>query len=184
MSQYIRSYIPGATYFFTLVAYERRKIFCERDFLQAFRHSIKRVQQQEPFEILAWVQLPDHLHCIWQIPDDEANYSRRWSKIKRFTTQACPQYQLPIEDLDYSKVKRKERGLWQRRFFEHQIRDEADFIRCIDYLHYNPVKHGLVSRVRDWPYSSFHKFVKEGIYPMDWGTYVVDYSEDFLRILE
>lgn len=118
------------------------------------------------------------------MPTDDANYSRRWSKIKRFTTQACPQYQLPIEDLGYSKVKRNERGLWQRRFFEHRIKDEADFVRCLDYLHYNPVKHELVSRVRDWPYSSFHRLVKEGTYPVDWGGDVVDFSKDFVRVLE
>ena len=90
MSQYIRSYTKGATYFFTLVSYNRRNILCEDDFLQAFRNTIKQVQQQYPFEIIAWVQLPDHLHCIWRMPTDEANYSMRWSQIKRLTTQACP----------------------------------------------------------------------------------------------
>ncbi len=117
MSQYIRSHTKGATYFFTLVSYNRRNILCEDDFLQAFRNTIKQVQQQYPFEIIAWVQLPDHLHCIWRMPTNDANYSMRWSQIKRLTTQACPQYHLPIDDLSRSKVKRNERGIWQRRFY-------------------------------------------------------------------
>ena len=91
---------------------------------------------------------------------------------------------MSIEDLGYSKVKRNERGLWQRRFFEHRIKDEADFVRCMDYLHYNPVKHELVSRVQDWPYSSFHRLVKEGTYLIDWGGDMVDFPKDFVRGLE
>jgi len=184
MSQYIRSYTTGAHYFFTLVSHNRRRILCEDDFLQAFRNSIKKVQQQYPFEIVAWVQLPDHLHCIWKMPKNDADYSMRWSQIKRLTTQACPQYHLPIDELSHSKVKRKERGVWQRRFFEHQIRDEADFIKHTDYLHYNPVKHGLVERVLDWPYSSFHRYVEEGAYLVSWGENLIGFSENFAKQLE
>jgi len=110
MSHYIRSYTKGATYFFTLVSYNRRRIFCEDDFLQAFKKIIRQVQQQYPFEIIAWVQLPEHLHCIWRMPANDANYSMRWSQIKRLTTQAFPQYYLPLNELSYSKVKRNERG--------------------------------------------------------------------------
>lgn len=184
MSQYIRSYTEGATYFFTLVSYNRRKIMCEDDFLQAFRNSIKQVQQKYPFEIVAWVQLPDHLHCIWKMPTNDADYSMRWSQIKRLTTQACPQYHLPIDELSYSKEKRKERGVWQRRFFEYQIRDEADFIKHMDYLHYNPVKHGWVERVLDWQYSSFHRYVKKGVYLASWGESLIGFSAGFADRLE
>lgn len=184
MSQYIRSYTNGATYFFTLVSYNRRRIFCEDDFLQAFKKSIKQVQQQYPFEIIAWVQLPDHLHCIWKMPENDANYSMRWSQIKRLTTQACPRYHLPIDDLSRSKVKRKERGIWQRRFYEHEIKDEADFIKYMDYLHYNPFKHGLVGKVSEWPYSSFHRYVKQGLYMEDWGNNSMDFTENFSDRLE
>lgn len=184
MSKYIRSYTEGATYFFTLVSYNRRKLFCEDDFLKALKNSIRRVQQQYPFEIIAWVQLPDHLHCIWQMPENDADYSMRWSQIKRLTTQACPHYHLRLEDLDYSKVKRNERGIWQRRFSEHQINSEADFIKHMDYIHYNSVKHGLVKRVLDWPYSSFHRYVGNGFYAEDWGSDSIEFSDDFSDGLE
>ena len=184
MSQYIRSYTKGATYFFTLVSYNRRKILCEDDFLQAFKKSIKQVQQQYPFEIIAWVQLPDHLHCIWKMPENDVNYSMRWSQIKRLTTQACPQYHLTKDELSYSKIKRHERGIWQRRFFEHQIKDEADFVRHMDYLHYNPVKHGLAERPLDWPHSSFHRYVNQGYYAEDWGGGSIDFSKHFSDKLE
>ena len=184
MSRYIRSHTKGATYFFTLVSYNRRNILCEDDFLQAFKKSIKQVQQQYPFEIIAWVQLPDHLHCIWRMPTNDANYSMRWSQIKRLTTQACPQYHLPIDDLSRSKVKRNERGIWQRRFYEHQIKDEVDFIRHMDYLHFNPVKHGLVGKVSEWPYSSFHRYVKQGDYLVDWGDNDLEFSFSFVDRLE
>lgn len=184
MPKYIRSYTQGATYFFTLISYNRRKILCEADFLKAFKASIKHIQQHYPFEIIAWVQLPDHLHCIWKMPENDANYSMRWSQIKRLTTQACPQYYLTKSELSYSKSKRHERGIWQRRFLEHQIRDESDFIRHMDYLHYNPVKHGLVKRVTDWPYSSFHRCVREGFYAEDWGGGSIDFSEVFIDRLE
>ena len=184
MPQYIRSYTKNATYFFTLVSYNRREILCEDDFLQAFKKSIKQVQQQYPFEIIAWVQLPDHLHCIWEMPTNDADYSMRWSQIKRLTTQACPQYHLPIDELSYSRVKRNERGIWQRRFYEHEIKDEADFVRHMDYLHYNPVKHGLVERVINWQYSSFHRYVKQGFYLADWGDGLRGFTENFSDRLE
>lgn len=184
MSKYIRSYTQGAFYFFTLVSYNRRKIFCNEDFLQAFKNSIRQIQHQYPFEIIAWMQLPDHLHCIWKMPENDADYSMRWSQIKRLTTQACPQYQLSIDELSHSKVKRYEKGIWQRRFFEHQIRDEADFVKHMDYLHYNPVKHGLVETVSDWPYSSFHRYVNQGYYAEDWGDSSIDFSKHFSDKLE
>ncbi len=170
MANYIRSYTRGASYFFTLVTHNRRKIFCNKDFLIAFRISIKQVQANYPFKIIAWVQLPDHLHCIWEIEDKGTNYSQCWSQIKRNTTKLCPQYHLPMDEMSYSQVSRNEKGIFQRRFFEHQIRNNMDFKNHIDYLHYNPVKHGFVNNVKDWQYSTFHRFVKEGIYPLDWGN--------------
>ena len=184
MPRYIRSYTKGATYFFTLVAYDRRPIFCERDFLQAFRESIKQVQQQYPFEIIAWIQLPDHLHCIWKMSTDGTNYSQCWSRIKRLTTQACPQYHLPHESLSQSSIDRNEKGLWQRRFHEHQINSEEDFIKHIDYIHYNPVKHGLAKRAADWNHSSFHRYVKSDFYSADWGESIIEFSADFIEGLE
>lgn len=179
MPRYVRSNTKGATYFFTLISYNRRKILCENDLLKAFKDSIKVIQQHYPFEIIAWVQMPDHLHCIWKLPDNDADYSMRWSQIKRLTTQACPQYHLPIHELSPSKISRNERGVWQRRFFEHQIKSEADFIKYMDYIHYNPVKHRLVERAIDWPYSSFHRHIKAGNYSADWGSNSIDFSETF-----
>ena len=183
MSQYIRASTKGGTYFFTVVAHNRRPIFCQPDFLQALKAGIRQVQQKHPFQIIAWVQLPDHLHCIWQMPVDDANYSMRWSQIKRLSTQACPQYHLRIDELSYSKVKRNEKGIWQRRFFEHEIKSDLDFARHMDYLHYNPVKHGLVTNVIDWSYSTFHNQLKDGAYLADWGANI-GFSDDFVNTLE
>ena len=184
MPRYIRSNAQGGITFFTVVAYERRKILCNDGFLHAFKQSIKHIQQQYPFEILAWVQMPDHLHCIWQLPRDDANFSMRWSQIKRLTTQACPQYHLAQDTLSASKIKRNEKGIWQRRFYEHQIRNEQDLITHMDYLHYNPVKHGLVDNVADWSYSSFHRLVKAGSYPADWGSGEMKFPDSFATSLE
>lgn len=169
--------------FFTVVAFERRNIFCEPDFLSAFKQSIKEVQAQYPFDILAWVQLPDHLHCIWRLPEHDNYYGKRWSIIKRLTTKACPHYHLNFDELTYSKVVRNEKGIWQRRFYEHQIRDDEDFKRHMDYIHYNPVKHGLVTNPKDWQHSSFHRYLKQGVYPEDWGGSTV-FDETYFEGLE
>jgi len=115
------------------------------------------------------VLLPDHLHCIWTLPEDDADFGKRWAMIKRFVTKRCGPSLLCDEWLNDSKQRRKESPLWQRRYWEHMIRNETDFKWHMDYLHYNPVKHGLASCVQDWPYSTFHRCVKDGIYPEDWG---------------
>lgn len=167
MPNYLR-YHMGTMYFFTLVAHERRDIFCQEDFLSAFKNAIKEVRQTHPFQVIAWVQLPDHLHCILQFEED-TDFGKIWGMIKRLTTKACPQYHLPIEQLSYSKVSRNEKGLWQRRFYEHMIRNEQDLIQHLHYIHYNPVKHGLVANVKDWQFSTFHRYVLDGFYDIDWG---------------
>lgn len=182
MPRYIRPKTENAVLFFTVVAYQRRKIFCQPDFLAALRRSIQQVRKQHPFSILAWVQLPDHLHCIWEMPNDDGDYGKRWGQIKLLTTRACPQYHLSPNIMPHSKHKRHEKGIWQRRFYEHHIRDDSDMQRHMDYLHYNPVKHGYVNNVMDWQYSSFHRLVCEGIYPPDWGAddEIIQYnSKDF-----
>lgn len=115
--------------------------------------------------------------------NNETNYSQCWSQIKRNTTKLCPQYHLPIEALSYSKVNRNEKGIFQRRFYEHQIKNDVDFATHMDYLHYNPVKHGLVAQVSDWQYSSFHRYVKQGVYPPDWGD-DMSFAESFSDMLE
>lgn len=169
MSNYCRSQ-QGNLYFFTLVTEQRQPWLTQAASRAALREAIGQARACYPFEIHAWVLLPDHLHCVWQLPGDDADFGRRWSLIKRKTSQALD---VP-QGTTLSRQLRGERGLWQRRFWEHQIRDHEDYRRHLDYLHWNPVKHGLVERVRDWPWSSFHRLVGEGIYPADWGGGKID----------
>jgi putative transposase len=115
-----------------------------------------------PFRIDAWVVLPDHMHAIWTLPGKDLDYSKRWGRIKADFSRHC--------GLPHTSVARRDAGLWQPRFWEHLLRDEADFAAHMDYTHYNPVKHGYVRRVIDWPYSSFHQGVRRGIYVADWGS--------------
>jgi putative transposase len=123
------------------------------------------VKQRRPFHIQAVAILPDHLHCIWTLPPGEADFSTRWNLLKGHFSRAV----VKDERNSKSRGKRRERGLWQRRFRAHWITDQDDFNRHVDYIHGNPVKHGCVRRVVDWPHSSFHKFVERGIYPATWG---------------
>ena len=125
---------------------------------------MRRVKRLYPFDIVAWVVLPDHLHCVWTLPTGDADYATRWRLIKLLFSKGLPKQ----ERLSSVRQKRKERGVWQRRFWEHTIRDDDDYRHHIDYVHWNPVKHGLVKNVSDWPYSSFHRYVKVGLYPPDW----------------
>ena len=174
MPKYRRAKLPGGTYFFTLVTYQRRNILLQEEIRAALRYAIRTTQARLPFSIDAWVLLPDHLHAIWVLPRNDGDYSNRWSMIKRLVTQrvvgccdAVGAHGTPY--CTASRVRRQEGGLWQRRFWEHLIRDEIDLNRCRDYLHWNPVKHGHVSRVADWPYSTFHRYVRDGRYQKDWG---------------
>ena len=170
MSHYRRAQQTGGTYFFTVVTYRRQPFLCDNDVRAALRNAIEQVRERRGFHIDAWVLLPDHLHCIWTLPKDDADFSTRWSRIKRHVTQRCGPRLLRPEWLTESKQSHRESTLWQRRFWEHVIRDEADYRAHVDYLHCNPVKHGYVKRVIDWPYSSFHRYVKEGVYEPDWGV--------------
>lgn len=151
--RYRRYYQKGGWYFFTVVAHERRTILIQPDIRAALREAIGKIRANYPFMIHAWVLLPDHLHAIWQLPEGDSNFSLRWNQIKRHVSFRCA-YDKPI---------------WQPRFWEHCLRDEADFQRHFDYVHWNPVKHGYVLRVADWPYSTFHRHVRAGIYAPDWG---------------
>ena len=174
MPNYIRANAKGGTYFFTLATYQRRQILCDKPIRNALRQAIITVRQQYPFQIHAWVLLPDHLHCIWTLPENDADFSQRWSMIKRLSTQNCPAYHLAPNQLSPSKQSRHEKGIWQRRFYEHQIRDEQNFRQHMDYIHHNPVKHGWAASAKDWPYSSFHRYVTAGVYPLDWGGNTIE----------
>jgi len=178
MADYRRSKIAGGTFFFTVVAYERRPILTTKVVRTALREAIQQARTTLPFQIDAWVLLPDHLHCVWALPEGDANFSARWAIIKRRVSGACAaEINTPRSD---SGHKRNKRAFWQRRFWEHQIRDDVDMARHLDYIHWNPVKHGLVKAVKDWPYSSFHKYVSQGVYPSDWGgSEIVGVEDNF-----
>jgi len=169
MPNYRRIQIPGIIYFFTVVTYKRQKMLVIPKSRQILRAMIHEVRQQLPFTICGWVLLPDHIHCIWALPENDSDYSKRWGMIKAGFSKMAKNLFHRDEWITDSKRKYREATIWQRRFWEHMIRDEDDFRRHIDYLHFNPVKHGLVKRVRDWPYSTFHRFVKKGFYPPGWG---------------
>lgn len=164
--QYRRAKTPGAAYFFTVVTFRRRPILCEPDNLALLRTAFKTVKSRHPFTIDAIAVLPDHLHCLWTLPPGDHDYPMRWNAIKTHFTRYCAaEYKTSPSAV---RQRKREQAVWQRRYWEHQIRDESDFERHCDYIHWNPAKYGLVRRVRDWPYSSFHRFVNLGIYPWDW----------------
>jgi putative transposase len=166
--QYRRDYTLGATYFFTVVTFRRLPLLGSQEAVAFLREAIRSEKIRRPFEIDAMVILPDHLHAIWTLPPDDADYSIRWRNIKRSFTQ-----QMAVEDRPVvrgSRCRKGEQAVWQRRFWEHRIRNECDFNHHINYIHYNPVKHGLVKRVADWPYSSIHRYIQRGILNADWGV--------------
>lgn len=168
MSHYRRADLSGGSYFFTVITYRLRPILCDEAVRQALRTAIATVRRSQPFTVNAWVLLPNHLHCIWTLPEEDNDFSRRWSLIKSSVSRTLSQTYHREEWLRASKRKHREATIWQRRFWEHLIRDEQDLQRHMDYLHHNPVKHGLVSRFGDWPYSTFHRLTVEGIYLADW----------------
>jgi putative transposase len=166
--KYRRSHAKGATYFFTVVTYKRKKILCEDENVKLIREAFKRISTQMPFKIDAFVILPDHIHCIWTLPEGDSDFSTRWRQIKAYFTRNCNEKYKDLRSA--SMKKRNAQAIWQRRFWEHQIRDERDFTAHVDYIHYNPVKHGLVKNPVDWEFSTFQRYVKEGIYTEDWGA--------------
>ena len=155
MPDYRRACVPGGTYFFTVATYRRQPVLTEETLRMGLRVGIERARRTLPFTIDAWVLLPDHLHCTWTLPPQDSDFAERWSLIKRHTSRSCTG--CGNESLSRSRQRRKESGLWQRRFLEHLIRDEVDFSQHVEYIHWNPVKHGYVRSVADWPYSTFHR---------------------------
>ena len=164
MSNYRRYRVSGGCYFFTVNLLERNKHLLV-EHVDLLREAVRITKQQRPFHINAWVVLPEHLHCIWTLPPDDDDFSSRWRAIKTHFSKALPKG----ERLTLNRQQRGERGIWQRRYWEHVIRDDNDYVRHIDYIHFNPVKHGWVDAVKDWPYSTFHQFVEQGVYSQDWG---------------
>jgi putative transposase len=165
MPNYRRNRIPGGTYFFTVNLLDRQsRLLIEH--ITELRQAVRITKRQQPFHIDAWVVLPDHLHCIWTLPPNDDNYSNRWRSIKKTFSKSISK----TEYLSDVMIKRHERGVWQRRFWEHTITNENDYAAHMDYIHYNPVKHGWVKSVKEWPYSTFHQMVKKSIYPLDWAS--------------
>jgi putative transposase len=154
---YRRLYQPGARYFFTVVTENREPLLI--DHIERLRAAFRLCLSRYPFEIDAIVVLPEHLHTIWRLPDNDADFSKRWMVIKRKFSAG-----LPSRVVSDSKTKKREKGIWQRRFWEHCIRDEEDWRRHVDYIHFNPVKHGYVSKPQDWPHSSFNQAIRKGWY--------------------
>jgi putative transposase len=170
--KYRRQLIPNASYFFTVVTHNRRAIFNNEQSIDILRKAFREVRVKYPYTIDAIVILPDHIHCIWTLPENDTDYTTRWRLIKTWFTKHCNSALLV--EADDSRKGRNQQAIWQHRYWEHVIRDEADLKNHIDYIHYNPVKHGLVTSVRDWPYSSFHQYVRKGWIDADWGKGVVD----------
>ncbi|HLP87220.1 MAG TPA: transposase [Nostocaceae cyanobacterium] len=169
MSQYRRSRVPGGTYFITLVTYNRIPLFSESENVSLLRTAISQTRTERPFEITAAVVLPDHIHFLWTLPPDDADYSQRVSRLKvLFTRSFQGKQSLPV-NISASRRKHRESNIWQRRFWEHTIQDENDLQIHLDYIHYNPVKHGLVSCPHLWKYSSFHRWVEKDKYQVSWG---------------
>ena len=166
MPNYIRGQLAGATYFFTLTLAKRQTQLLT-DNINLFRQAYQRANALHAFTTIAICVLPDHLHAIWQMPVDDGDYALRWRIIKSNFSRNFGANQ----QRSSSKIKHREKGIWQRRYWEHQIRDDIDLQRHVDYIHYNPVKHGLVAQVKDWPHSTFHKYVAHGIYTENWGGF-------------
>jgi putative transposase len=174
MSRYRRAKIEGGVFFFTAALADRTSDLLVRH-VDRLRRMYGSVQERHPFETIAICILPDHVHAIWSLPAGDADFSLRWSLIKSAFSRGLSHEVLRTP----SKIAKREKGLWQRRYWEHVIRDDADLARHVDYIHYNPVKHEYVSQVRDWPHSSFHRYVARGILPSDWGGEARDITGRF-----
>ena len=160
MPNYRRNRVPGATYFFTVTLRDRRSGLLVTQ-IDALREAVREVRRQSPFRIDAWVVLPDHMHCLWTLPEGDSDFPDRWRRIKAALSKSLP-------DAEEAKLRKGERGVWQRGYWEHTIRDDRDYAAHMDYIHFNPVKHGLAHDPGDWPFSSFRHCVAAGLYPAGW----------------
>lgn len=179
MSNYRRANFPGGYYFFTVVTYNRKKLFnndCARNCLHK---SWLQTQDKRPFELIALCLLPDHLHCIWKLPEDDSDYSTRWASIKALFTREFNKNRFCDYPKSRSRIKHRESTIWQRRFWEHQLRDVLDLENHINYIHFNPVKHKLVEKVDDWPWSTYGRYENNKTYNFKTLKYKVPDGIDF-----
>jgi putative transposase len=174
MPRYVRAHVEGGVFFFTVTLADRSSDALVRH-VDRLRRIYSSVQRRYPFETVAICILPDHLHAIWSLPEGDTDFPLRWSLIKAGFSRGLA----GNRPRSASKISRRERGIWQRRYWEHAIRNDTDLERHVDYIHFNPVKHGHVSQVCDWPHSSFHRFVAKGVLPQDWGGQVRQLSGNF-----
>ncbi|HEX5127253.1 MAG TPA: transposase [Rhodocyclaceae bacterium] len=170
---YRRNYVPGGTFFFTVTLRDRRSDLLVRH-VDLLRDAVAAAKAKRAFTIDAMVVMPDHVHAIWTLPEDDHDYSGRWRLIKSAFVRGLAKSGVPI-----ARNARGEADVWQRRFWEHTIRDDADFERHADYIHFNPVKHGYVSSPADWPHSSIHRYVEQGLLSRDWGAGVMFSGDSF-----
>ena len=164
--QYRRLFTPGGCYFFTLVTAQRQPVFCNKAAINALYEAFSHIRKKHPFKVDAFVLLPDHLHCIWTLPPDDHDFATRWRLIKTWFTK------------HYESDLCSGKSPWQQRYWEHLLRDDLDYQHHVEYIHYNPVKHGYVQRPLDLPHSSFQRYFLSGIYPEDWGSNGVQLPED------
>jgi putative transposase len=163
MPNYRRAFVPNGSWFFTHNLLDRHRTLLV-DHVDTLRCAFRETQPKLPFEIAAIVVLPDHLHAVWTLPPEDADFATRWRLIKTRFSKSLPDE----EWRSMVRTARGKRGIWQRRYWEHLIRDDTDYERHVEYCYINPIKHGLVSRVQDWPHSSFHRDVRRGLFPIDW----------------
>ena len=168
--RYRRSDVAGGTYFFTVNLQNRNQTTLV-DEIDLLRSVFTTTKAKHPFKIDAMVVLPEHLHCIWTLPPDDSDFSIRWRVIKAAFSRGVAK----ASSVNERQHRRRERGIWQRRYWEHLICDDNDFARHVDYIHFNPVKHGYANRASDWPYSSIHRYIRSGDVDADWGV-----SSDFV----
>ena len=161
MSDYRRLYVEGGMYFFTLVTHQRKHLLCQGPAIERIKSAFHYTAKKHLFHIRGLVILPDHLHCILQLPKDDHDFSKRWNMIKRYFSNG----------MKGDSNERREKNIWQKRFWEHYIRDVDDYQRCLDYIYYNPVKHGYVNKPHDWVYSTFRRDAEKGLYEADWGSH-------------
>lgn len=176
--------MPGGTYFFTVVTDRRQRIFSSGRARTLLGNALRACQQSHPFEVRAIVLLPDHLHTIWCLPPGDANYSARWQWIKTQFTQNWLAGGGTESDISGGRLRDGRRGVWQPKFWEHTIEDEDDFDSHFDYIHYNPVKHGYATCPADWEWSSFHRWVREGVYDANWACSNQGAAPSFSHIMK
>jgi putative transposase len=181
MSDYRRWRAEGGTFFFTAVTHQRQRFLTSPLGRNALRDAFRQVRRLRPFQVVAIVLLPDHLHTVWELPRGATDYTTRWRQIKTLVTRALAG-RIGGAAISASRQRRVEKGIWQRRFYEHMCRDEADVKRLVHYIHVNPVNHRLSAQVRNWPWSSFHCCVHLGEYSIDWGGSDIWYGDEFHRL--